>query len=470
MNPSEICHLSASQLSGLVRQKEVSPVEIVRAHLTRIDSLEPGLNSFITLLPEQALAQAQASEREIGAGRIRGPLHGIPFGLKDLFYVNGVRSTGGTRIFENFVPATDSAVASRLRNGGAILLGMLNLHPLAYGPTGENRDYGDMHNPWDPRRITGGSSGGSGSAVASGECTFALGTDTGGSVRIPGAMCGVVGFKPTYGRVSRYGIVPLAWSLDHAGPLCRTVEDCALVMNVIAGPDPKDPTTARLPVPDYRETLNRGLRNLRVGVPKEYFEVPVDPAVKGAVERAIGKLGELGAAVSEVSWPLLRYGQAIASTLQMAEATTFHKKLIQTQGNRLDPVVRVRLEAGLFISATDYIQAQRARALFYHQGLGLLGEVDLLAGPTVPVTAFEPGQSEIEVEQGRMKVIPWLMQYTRPFNLTGFPAITVPCGFSREGLPVGLQLAGRPFEEATVLLAAHAYEQSTEWHQKHPPG
>jgi aspartyl-tRNA(Asn)/glutamyl-tRNA(Gln) amidotransferase subunit A len=240
-------------------------------------------------------------------------------------------------------------------------------------------------------------------------------------------------------------------------------------MNVIAGPDPKDPTTARLPVPDYRGTLNRGLRNLRVGVPKEYFEDPIDPVVKGAVERAIGKLGELGAAVSEVSWPLFRYGQAIASTLQMAEATTFHKKLIQTQGNRLDPVVRVRLEAGLFISATDYIQAQRARALFYHQGLGLLGEVDLLAGPTVPVTAFEPGQSEIEVEQGRMKVIPWLMQYTRPFNLTGFPAITLPCGFSKEGLPVGLQLAGRPFEEATVLLAAHAYEQSTEWHQKRPP-
>jgi aspartyl-tRNA(Asn)/glutamyl-tRNA(Gln) amidotransferase subunit A len=469
MNPSEICHLSASQLSELVRRREVSPVEIVKAHLAWIDSLEPRLNSFITLLPEQALIQARDAEREIGAGRTRGPLHGIPFGLKDLFYVNGIRSTAGTRIFENFIPGSESAVVSKLRDTGAILLGMLNLHPLAYGPTGENRDYGDMHNPWDPRRITGGSSGGSGSAVASGECTFALGTDTGGSVRIPGAMCGVVGLKPTYGRVSRYGIVPLAWSLDHAGPLCRTVEDCALVMNVIAGPDAKDPTTAGLPVPDYREILNRGLRNLRVGVPREYFEVPIDAAVKGVVQRAIGKLAELGAAVSEVSWPLLRYGQAIATTLQMAEATAYHRKLIQTQGDRLDPVVRMRLEAGFFISATDYIQAQRARALFYRQGLDLFGKVDLLAGPTVPVAAFEPGQSEIEVEQGKMKIIPGLMQYTRPFNLTGFPAITLPCGFSNQGLPVGLQLAGRPFEEATVLLAAHAYEQATEWHQMYPP-
>jgi aspartyl-tRNA(Asn)/glutamyl-tRNA(Gln) amidotransferase subunit A len=469
MKSSEICHLSAGQLGGLVRRKEVSPVEIVRAHLARIDSLEPRLNSFITLLPEQALTQAQEAEREIGAGRIRGPLHGIPFGLKDLIYVNGIRSTAGTRIFENFVPASDSAVASRLRNAGAILLGMLNLHPLAYGPTGENRDYGDMHNPWDPRRITGGSSGGSGSAVASGECTFALGTDTGGSVRIPGSMCGVVGLKPTYGRVSRYGVVPLAWSLDHAGPLCRTVEDCALVMNVIAGPDAMDPTAARLPVPDYREVLNRGLKGLRVGVPREYFEVPIDPAVKRVVERAVGKLAELGTTVSEVSWPLLRYGQAIATTLQMAEATAYHRKLIRTHGNRLDPVVRLRLEAGLFISATEYIQAQRARALFHRQGLDLFGKVDLLAGPTVPVTAFEPGQSEIVVEQERIRVIPGLMQYTRPFNLTGFPAITLPCGFSSQGLPIGLQLAGRPFEETTVLLAAHAYEQATEWHLKHPP-
>jgi aspartyl-tRNA(Asn)/glutamyl-tRNA(Gln) amidotransferase subunit A len=240
-------------------------------------------------------------------------------------------------------------------------------------------------------------------------------------------------------------------------------------MNAIAGPDPKDPTSAHLSVPDYQEVLSHGLRNVRVGVPGEYFEVPIDPEVKRVVERAVGKLAELGATVSEVSWPLLRYGQAIATILQMAEATTYHRKLIRTQGDRLDPVVRLRLEAGLFISATDYIQAQRARSLFYRQGLDLFEKVDLLVGPTVPVTAFEPGRSEIVVEQERIKVIPGLMQYTRPFNLTGFPAITVPCGFSGRGLPVGLQLAGRPFEEATVFLAAHAYEQATEWHLKHPP-
>jgi aspartyl-tRNA(Asn)/glutamyl-tRNA(Gln) amidotransferase subunit A len=240
-------------------------------------------------------------------------------------------------------------------------------------------------------------------------------------------------------------------------------------MNGIAGHDPKDPTSARPPVPNYREALNSDLRNLRVGVARESLEVPVDPEVKGVVERAIGRLAELGATVCEVSWPLLRYGQALATTLQMAEAAAYHKKLIQTRGDRLDPVVRVRLEAGLFISATDYIQAQRARALLHRQALDLFGGIDLLAGPTVPVTAFERGRSEVEVDGRRMKVIPWLMQYTRPFNLTGLPAITLPCGFSGEGLPVGLQLAGRPFEETTVLLAAHAYEQSTEWHRKHPP-
>ncbi len=456
MNLLDICHLSASRLGELVRKKDVSPVEIVKAHLARIDSLEPKLNSFITLLADQALAQAREAEKEIGAGKYRGPLHGIPFGLKDLFYVRGVRNTAGTKIFENIIPDSNSTVAARLRHAGAILLGKLNLHPLAYGPTGENRDYGNMHNPWDPGKIAGGSSGGSGSAVASGECTFAMGTDTGGSVRIPGAMCGVVGLKPTYGRVSRYGIVPLAWSLDHAGPMGRTVEDCAVVLNVTAGHDPNDPTSAHLPVPDYAGTLGSGVKGLRVGVPREYFGVPLDAEVKGAVNRAIAKLTELGAVVSEVSWPMFRYCQAISSTLQMSEVSAYHKKLIQAQGHRLDPVMRVRMETGLFISATDYLQAQRARALVYRQGLELFRKVDLLAGPTVPVTAFEHGRLEVEVEQGRMKVVPGLMQYTRPFNITGFPAITLPCGFSGEGLPVGLQLAGRPFEEATLLGAAHA--------------
>jgi aspartyl-tRNA(Asn)/glutamyl-tRNA(Gln) amidotransferase subunit A len=468
--PEELCYLSARELGGLIRAKKISPVEVVKAHLSRIESLEPRLNSFITILPEEAMAEARKAEKEVRAGRSLGPLHGIPLGLKDLYYVKGVRNTAGSKIFESFVPDFDSTVALKLRKAGAILLGKLNMHPFAYGPTGENPDYGDMHNPWNPELITGGSSGGSGSAAASGECTLTMGTDTGGSIRIPGALCGLTGLKPTYGRVSRYGITVLAWSQDHAGPMARTVEDCALVMNEAAGFDPNDPASADLPVPDFTRALTGKIKGLRIGVPREYFEVPIDPMVKERVWKAIHMLGERGASVSEVSWPMYHQTAAIASTIQMAEATAYHDKLIKMHGNRIKPVMsRLRLEAGYFISAVDYIEAQRARTLFCRDSLELLEKVDLLAGPTLPVTAFKIGTTEKKVGNETIKVVPLLTQYTRPFNLNGFPAITVPCGFSEEGLPIGLQLAGRPFDEETVLRAAFAYQQATEWHLRRPP-
>ena len=466
---SELYYLSAGQLSRLIRDRKVSPVEVVEAHLARIDALEPQLNSFITLVPERALAAARQAEQEIGSGRYRGPLHGVPLALKDLYYVKGIRNTSGSRLYDDFVPDYDCTIAARFREAGAILLGKLNLHQFAYGPTGENPDYGHMHNPWNPERMAGGSSGGSGSAAASGQCTLTMGSDTGGSVRIPAALCGLAGLKPTYGRLSRYGLTPLSWCLDHPGPMTRTVEDCALVMNAVAGYDPKDPASADVPVPDYAAALTRDIVGLRVGVPREYFEYPLDPQVEAATRKAIDTLRELGASVTEVSWPMYRYAMAISNTILMAEATAYHSKVIRASGPQLDPMVRIRLEAGAFISAADYVQAQRARSLFIRQSRELLEGVDLLVGPTEPITAPTIGDARVQIGDTVVGAIAALTQYTRPFNLNGFPAITVPCGFSGDGLPIGLQLAGRPFDEETVLRAAHAYEQATEWHLQRPP-
>ena len=465
----ELYYLSAGQLSRLIRDRKVSPVEVVEAHLARIDALEPQLNSFITLVPERALAAARQAEQEIGSGRYRGPLHGVPLALKDLYYVKGIRNTSGSRLYDDFVPDYDCTIAARFSEAGAILLGKLNLHQFAYGPTGENPDYGHMHNPWNPERMAGGSSGGSGSAAASGQCTLTMGSDTGGSVRIPAALCGLAGLKPTYGRLSRYGLTPLSWCLDHPGPMTRTVEDCALVMNAVAGYDPKDPASADVPVPDYAAALTRDIVGLRVGVPREYFEYPLDPQVEAATRKAIDTLRELGASVTEVSWPMYRYAMAISNTILMAEATAYHSKVIRASGPQLDPMVRIRLEAGAFISAADYVQAQRARSLFIRESRELLEGVDLLVGPTEPITAPTIGDARVQIGDTVVGAIAALTQYTRPFNLNGFPAITVPCGFSGDGLPIGLQLAGRPFDEETVLRAAHAYEQATEWHLQRPP-
>jgi len=468
MESQDLCYFSAGELSRLIRKREVSPVEVVKAHLARVEALEPGLNSFITLLPEQAMEEARLAEREIRSGQYRGPLHGIPVGLKDLFYVKGVRNTSGSKIFDHFIPDYDSTLALRLREAGTILLGKLNLHQFAYGPTGENPDYGNMHNPWDTKLIPGGSSGGSASATASGQCTLAMGTDTGGSIRIPSALCGLVGLKPTYGRLSRYGITVLSWSMDHPGPMARTVEDCALVMNSVAGYDRRDPSSGNMSVPDFTDSLTENMRGLRVGVPKEFFEDPMDSEVEFFVRNAIELLSKLGAIIHDISWPMCHESKAISSTIQMAEATAYHHQLMKHNSSRLDPKVRLRLEAGLLISAVDYLQAQRARRLFYQQSCDLFKKVDLLAGPTVPITACTIGTEEVQIGNTLLGVIPALTQYTRPFNLNGFPAITVPCGFSKNGLPIGFQLAGKPFDEATVLRVAFAYEQATEWHQRRP--
>jgi aspartyl-tRNA(Asn)/glutamyl-tRNA(Gln) amidotransferase subunit A len=469
MDTLEICYMGAGDLSKLVQSKEISPVEIIEAHLTRIDATEPMLNSFITLLADQARKSARQAEKDIQAGRYKGPLHGIPVALKDLYNTGGVRTTSGSRIFDTFIPTEDCTVAAKFHQAGAILLGKLNMHQFAYGPTGENPDYGHMHNPWNPDMVTGGSSGGSGSAAAAGQCTITTGSDTGGSIRIPAALCGIVGLKPTYGLVSRYGLSSLSWSLDHPGPMTRTVEDTAITMNVIAGHDPKDVASAKVDIPDYTSALTGDVKGLRIGIVKEYFEAPLDPQVRKAVMDAISLLESMGAEIKEVSYPMFNQSQAISSTVLMAEATAYHRDLLEKDGHQLYEPVRQRLEAGLFISAAEYLRAQQARSIFDQQGRRLLDEVDLLAGPTEPVTAPEIMASKVMAGEQEVGVVGALTQYTRPYNINGFPAISVPCGFSDDGMPIGLQLAGRPFDELTVLRAAHAYEQANDWHTRRPP-
>ena len=465
----ELCYASAGQLAPRIQNREVSPVEVIDAHLERIGATEGVLNSFITLLAEEARSSSRRAEAEILRGNYRGPLHGIPVGLKDLYNTAGVRTTSGSRIFDNYLPDRDCTVAAKFHQAGAILLGKLNMHPFAYGPTGENADYGHMHNPWNPELITGGSSGGSGSAPAAGQCTIAMGSDTGGSVRIPAALCGIVGLKPTYGLVSRSGLTPLSWSMDHPGPMVRTVEDSALVMNVVAGYDPEDPGSSRVEAPDYTAALTGDVKGLRIGVPTEYFTAPLDPEVGQAVREAIGLLEELGASVVEVDFPMFEYAQAVSGTVLMSEASAYHRDLLKRDADKIYPPVRLRLEAGLFVSAADYLKAQQGRSEFNRAVRRLFETVDLLAGPTEPVTAPRILAQEVQAGEVSIGTTAALTQYTRPYNITGSPAISVPCGFSRDGLPIGLQLAGRAFDETTVLRAAHAYEQATDWHRRRPP-
>lgn len=469
MDALELCYMSAGDLARLIRDRQVSPVEVIDAHLARIEATEPTLNSFITLLPDHAREAARRAETQIQAGNYRGPLHGIPVGLKDLFNTAGVRTTSGSRILDNFIPTEDCTVAARFQQAGAILLGKLNMHQFAYGPTGENFDYGHMHNPWNPELVTGGSSGGSGSAAAAGQCTITMGSDTGGSVRIPAALCGIVGLKPTYGLVSRAGLTPLSWRLDHPGPMVRTVEDAALIMNVIAGHDPADPATTTREVPDYTGALTGSVEGLRIGVVREYFDAPLDSEVETAVRAAIAQLSEMGATVTEVSLPMFADAQAISGTILMSEAAAYHRDLLARDGDKLTPSVRLRLEAGLFVSAADYLKAQQARARFNYEMAQLLREVDLLAGPSEPITAPPILATEVEIGERTVGTVGALTQYTRPYNISGTPAISVPCGFSQAGMPIGLQLAGRAFDEVAVLRAAHAYEQATGWHTRRPP-
>ncbi|HXH08689.1 MAG TPA: amidase [Alphaproteobacteria bacterium] len=461
--------MSIAEVARRIADHELSPVELTQAMLERIERLNPRLNAFLTVLPEQAMAQARVAEREIRAGQCRGPLHGIPIGLKDLCATKGIRTTSGSKILRHHIPTEDATVAARLAEAGTILLGKLHMNEFAYGPDGDNVHDGPARNPWNTECLTGGSSSGSGAAVAASLCLGALGTDTGGSIRIPSALCGIVGLKPTYGRVSRYGITPLSWSLDHAGPMAKTVEDAALLLQAMAGHDPKDPSTARLLVPDYSAALTGEVRGLRIGVPREYFFEVLDPEVERSVHAAIAVLKSLGASVREVSWPALRYTTLAALILVLVEASAFHEAWIRTQPEAYHPDIALRLKWGLLVPAAAYLKAQRLRARICHEAAQLWSEVDVLAVPATATAAPRLGEAHMRLANRETSTREALLRLMRPFNLTGLPAISVPCGFTQRGLPIGLQIAGKPFDEATVLRVAHAYERHTDWHRRQPP-
>lgn len=468
MSEQDLHYLSITEAAGRIRERSLSPVELTRAHLERIEKLDSGLNSFITIFWDGALAAAQRAEQEIAVGQYRGPLHGIPLALKDLVYTRGARTTGGSKVLAAFVPDEDATIVQRLWGAGAVILGKTGMNEFAYGPTGENAHYGSVHNPWDRDRMTGGSSSGSGAAVAAGLAAGAIGSDTGGSIRIPASLCGIVGIKPTYGRVSRRGVLALAWSLDHVGPMTRSVEDCALLLNVLAGHDPRDPASAAVPVPDYTRRLRDGVRGLRIGVVRDYFFQRLDPEVRSAVEAAIPVMEQAGAQIEEVALPLAHQSSFISSPIIQSEASAYHLPFLRTRADEYSPEVRLRLLNGLAVTGTTYANGQRARALMTEQALALFERVDLLLIPMEPVPAPRLGEESITLDGRTESVGNALTRLARPFNLTGFPAISVPCGFTAAGLPIGLQIAGRPWDEATVLRAAYAYEQATPWHERRP--
>jgi aspartyl-tRNA(Asn)/glutamyl-tRNA(Gln) amidotransferase subunit A len=465
----DLTALTIAEAARQIARKQLSPVELTQAALERISTLNQRLNAFITVLGDQALTTAQVAEREMMSGQKRGPLHGIPIALKDLCATKGVRTTAGSKILRDYIPTDDATVTLRLAEAGTILLGKLHMNEFAYGPDGDNAHYGRVYNPWNLECITGGSSSGSGAGVAASLCLGALGTDTGGSIRIPSALCGIAGIKPTYGRVSRYGIMPLCWSLDHVGPMAKTVEDVALLLQSMAGYDVKDPTSAQRPVPDYVAALSGDVRGLRLGIPQEYFFDMLDPEVEHAVRQAVEVMQGSGASVHEVSWPSLRYATLAALIIVLAEASAFHDAWIRTRSQDYHPDVALRLKWGLLLPASAYLKAQRLRTLMCRDVAQLWRQVDVLVTPATMMAAPRPGETQIRLNHRQMSTREAILRLMRPFNLTGLPAISVPCGFTTTGLPIGLQIAGKPFDEATVLRLAHAYEQATDWHRRRPP-
>ena len=464
MSNEKLYYNSARELGNLLRRKEISVLEITQAHLERISSLEPSLNSFITILATEAVNTAKALDNEIQTGNFRGPLHGIPLGIKDVYTTKDIRTTYGSRIFNNHVPSEDATTVIQLRDAGTVLLGKLNLHTLEFGPTGQNETYGDMHNPWDTTRYTGGSSGGSASAVSAGECTLGMGSDSGGSIRVPASLCGIVGLKPTFGLITRNGLMELSPSMDHHGPMTRTVEDSALMLDVLVGNGPSSSPTKT----NYTRSITKGVQGLKIGVPKEFFQVPIDTTVRQCVEKALMVLEQLGATISEVSWPMFQHSFAIAATILTADAAESLRSLLLEHGTKIDKSVRLRTESGLFIPVSRYLQAQRARALLNKQSAALFTKVDILAGPTVSIPAPKIGTTEVDISGTKTNMFQAMSLYTRPDNLTGRPTISIPCGFSPDKLPIGLQLSGRSFDESTILRTAYAYEQATTWHKTHP--
>jgi aspartyl-tRNA(Asn)/glutamyl-tRNA(Gln) amidotransferase subunit A len=467
---AELFWATMTELARMIATKAVSPVEVVRAHLDRIAALDGELRSYITVCEQTALEAARAAETALMAGQPVGPLHGVPYALKDLYDTAGLRTTGGSRIFADRLPANDATVTRRLAGAGGILLGKLNMVEFAYGPEGLNPHYGDARNPWDRtvHRMAGGSSSGSGVAVAAGLAPGALGSDTGGSIRIPASLCGITGLKPTYGRVSRAGVLPLAWSMDHVGPMTRTVADSALMLGAIAGYDPADASTSVLPVPDYLAALTGDVKGLRVGLLRSYFLDGAAPEVRAAVESAAKSLSAAGAVVDEVNLEQMTLVAAASMAIVGSEALAYHGELLRTRAGEYDPEVARRLRLSAFIGGAHYVRAQQVRGQVRDAVDAALARRDVLLAPSTPIVAPAVSDRQAVLGDGPSDVRAALLRFTRPFNLSGHPACSLPCGFTEAGLPISMQVVGRPFDEATVLRAADAFQRLSDVHTRRP--
>lgn len=452
----ELTSLYLHEAAELLKRREISPVELTQAHLQRIQQLDARLNSFLTVTPEIALQQARQAEDELQHGEYKGALHGIPLGLKDLFETQGVRTTAGSTFFSDYIPEADAAVVQKLKEAGAIILGKLNMHEIALGVTNENPHYGDCCNPWDLTRITGGSSGGNAAALAAGLCLGALGSDTGGSIRIPASLCGVVGLKPTYGRVSLRGVIPLSWNLDHAGPMARSVYDVAILLQAIAGYDPEDAWSVDVPVEDYHSTSADDLRGWNIALASDdYFtdaEV-VNEQVHKAVRQAAQVFEDMGARVEEVPFLNAREAAMANSLMTPSDAAAFHHQRLAENPQGFGRDVLKRLQTGAAYTSTEYSLARRMQTILRCQFSEFFNEYDLLLTPATPITAPRRGSADA-TELARL-----LTRFTAPFNLTGLPALSMPCGWSREKMPIGLQIVGKAWGESNVLIAGRLYEQ-----------
>jgi aspartyl-tRNA(Asn)/glutamyl-tRNA(Gln) amidotransferase subunit A len=465
VSDSNLIYLSLAEAAKLIETREVSPLELTDACIARAEALDATLHAYLTMTFDTARKEARAAGEDIAAGNYRGPLHGIPFAIKDLYETAGVVSTAGSQLREHYVPAEDARTVELLKQAGIVMLGKLNLHEWAMGGTNVNEYYPTPRNPWDLERVTGGSSGGSGAALAAGYCYGSLGTDTRGSIRIPAALNGITGIKPTWGRVSIRGIVPLNWSLDHSGPMARTAEDCALILNVIAGYDERDPTTADVPVPDYAASLApQRLEGVRIGIPRNFFldSNIVEPVMVSATRAAGEALASLGAEVVDIDFPDgIDFEQSRAF---FAEATWYHAEQFKEHPEMYGKTIQQRMIDNAGITGADYVR-DRMRQLELQQAVRhLMRDIDLVLTPTSPIIAPKIAEVDTSIPGGTI-----LARNTSPFNVAAVPTISMPAGFSPEGQPIGVQLSGRWWEEGLVLRAAHAYQQVTDWHKKRPP-
>jgi aspartyl-tRNA(Asn)/glutamyl-tRNA(Gln) amidotransferase subunit A len=461
MAADDLHYLGVRQLGQRFRARTLSPVELTTVLLERIDKLESTLHAYVTITADRALAEARAAEAAIGRGDDR-PLLGIAVAYKDLYATRGITTTAGSALLEDWVPKTDATCVTRLQDAGCVMLGKLITHEFAWGIQTPGHRFLPARNPWNLAHIPGGSSSGSGAALAAGMCVGALGSDTGGSIRGPASFSGIVGLKPTYGRCSRAGVVTLSWTLDHTGPMARTVEDCAYLLQALAGHDPLDPASSRAPVSDYLAPLGRSVRGLTVGVPaRDFFLDNADPEVVAAFDDALATLKSLGADVRDVAVPHM-WDAPSFMVIMASEAFSYHECDLRERPEKYGDLLRERLMHGGLYTSAEYVQAMRLRERLRRELLDVLRTVDVLATPTSPRPA-----PTFEMMWDTTAGFP--RSNTPPYNLSGLPALALPCGFSTSGLPISLQLAGRPFDEATVLRAGHAYEQATGWHSRHPP-